>query len=92
MSCPRQVRGPKPVFDLKDPEGEPYLRLTDLHLDTVIRLSFIAVLLLLWLFIEKVSPALEHVDSSSGAMGTAVNHAIEELVATITKAPVELSQ
>ena len=29
------------------------------------------------LFIEKVSPALEHVDSSSGAIGTAVNHAIE---------------
>lgn len=32
------------------------------------------------LFLEKVSPALEHVDSSSGAIGTAVNHAIEELV------------
>ena len=29
------------------------------------------------LFLEKVSPALEHVDSSSGAIGTAVNHAIE---------------
>jgi hypothetical protein len=26
------------------------------------------------LFLEKVSPALEHVDSSSGAIGTAVNH------------------
>ncbi len=31
-------------------------------------------------FIEKVSPALEHVDSSSGAIGTAVNKAIEALV------------
>lgn len=28
------------------------------------------------LFVEKVSPALEHVDSSSGAIGTAVNNAI----------------
>jgi hypothetical protein len=44
------------------------------------------------LFIEKISPALEHVDSSSGAIGTAVNHAIEELVPIIAKAPVELSQ
>lgn len=29
------------------------------------------------LFLEKVSPALEQVDSSSGAIGTAVNLAIE---------------
>ena len=29
------------------------------------------------LFLEKVSPALEQVDSSSGAIGTAVNHAID---------------
>ena len=29
------------------------------------------------LFLEKVSPALDQVDSSSGAIGTAVNHAIE---------------
>ncbi len=42
------------------------------------------------LFLEKVSPALEHVDSSSGAIGTAVNHAIEELVSIIAKAPVDL--
>src|SRR5690606_33917032 len=28
------------------------------------------------LFLEKVSPALEHVDSSSGSIGTAVNNAI----------------
>jgi hypothetical protein len=29
------------------------------------------------IFLEKVSGALEHVDSSSGAIGTAVNRAIE---------------
>jgi hypothetical protein len=44
------------------------------------------------LFLEKVSPALEHVDSSSGAIGTAVNHAIEELVSIIAKAPVDLGR
>jgi tetratricopeptide (TPR) repeat protein len=43
------------------------------------------------LFLERVSPALEHVDSSSGAIGTAVNHAIEELVAIIASAPVNTS-
>ncbi|MEZ4234518.1 MAG: hypothetical protein R3B89_35435, partial [Polyangiaceae bacterium] len=32
------------------------------------------------IFLEKVSPALEHVDSSSGAIGTAVNNAIAALV------------
>ena len=41
------------------------------------------------LFLERVSPALEHGDSSSGAIGTAVNHAIEELVAVIGRAPVD---
>jgi len=41
------------------------------------------------LFLEKVSPALEHVDSSSGAIGTAVNRAIEELVQVIAQAPAE---
>jgi hypothetical protein len=41
------------------------------------------------LFLERVSPALEHVDSSSGAIGTAVNHAIEEFVAVIARAPVD---
>jgi len=40
-------------------------------------------------FLERVSPALEHVDSSSGAIGTAVNHAIEELVAIIAGAPAD---
>jgi hypothetical protein len=44
------------------------------------------------LFLEKVSPALEHVDSSSGAIGTAVNHAIEELVSVVAKAPADLSR
>ncbi len=29
------------------------------------------------LFLEKVSPAIEHVDSSSGVIGTAVNKAID---------------
>jgi hypothetical protein len=41
------------------------------------------------LFLEKVSPALEHVDSSSGAIGSAVNKAIETLVPIITKAPAD---
>lgn len=41
------------------------------------------------LFLEKLSPALEHVDSSSGAIGTAVNHAIEALAAIIADAPVD---
>jgi len=38
--------------------------------------------------IERLSPALEHVDSSSGALGTAVNGAIEALVPLIASAPV----
>jgi hypothetical protein len=38
--------------------------------------------------IERLSPALEHVDSSSGALGSAVNHAIEALVPVIAAAPV----
>ena len=37
------------------------------------------------LFFEKLSPALMHVDSSSGALGTAVNRAIETLVPIIVK-------
>ena len=40
-------------------------------------------------FLEKLSPALEHVDSSSGAVGTAVNNAIRMLVSIITGADVE---
>ena len=41
------------------------------------------------LFLEKLSPAIEHVDSSSGSMGTAVNRAIETLVPIIAKADVD---
>lgn len=41
------------------------------------------------LFLEKVSPALEQVDSSSGALGTAVNRAIEALVKIIAAAPAD---
>jgi len=40
-------------------------------------------------FIERISPALEHVDSSSGAIGTAVNHALVELVEIIASAPAD---
>lgn len=39
------------------------------------------------LFLERASPALEHVDSSSGAIGSAVNQAIIELAAIIASAP-----
>jgi hypothetical protein len=38
--------------------------------------------------IEKLSPALEHVDSSSGALGSAVNGAIQAIVPLIAAAPV----
>ena len=40
-------------------------------------------------FLEKVSPALEQVDSSSGAIGTAVNRAIAALVPIISNAPAD---
>ena len=40
-------------------------------------------------FLERLSPALQHVDSSSGALGTAVNRAIEQLVPMIAGAPVD---
>ena len=39
------------------------------------------------LFLEKVSAAIEHVDGSSGAIGTAVNNAIAALVPIIAEAP-----
>ena len=39
------------------------------------------------LLLEKMSPALAHVDSSSGAIGSAVNNAIVALVDIIAKAP-----
>jgi len=41
------------------------------------------------LFLEKVSPAIEQVDSSSGAIGTAVNHAVTALVEIIAQADAE---
>ena len=41
------------------------------------------------LFLEKVSAALALVDSSSGAIGTAVNRAVAELVAVIARAPAD---
>ena len=43
------------------------------------------------LFLEKVSPALAHVDSSSGAIGSAVNNAIDVLATIIAGAPAESS-
>jgi hypothetical protein len=42
-------------------------------------------------FLERVSPALEHVDSSSGAIGTAVNKAVVALVKVVASAPVDAS-
>src|SRR5262249_57051208 len=39
------------------------------------------------IFLAKVPGALEHVDSSSGAIGTAVNRAIETLVPIVAQAP-----
>jgi hypothetical protein len=41
------------------------------------------------LLLEKLSPALEQVDSSSGAIGTAVNNAIETLIPFIAEAPAD---
>ena len=38
------------------------------------------------LFLEKIAPAIEQVDSSSGAIGTMVNRAIDTLVPIIAKA------
>lgn len=40
-------------------------------------------------FLERVSPALENVDSSSGAIGTAVDNAIGVLVRIIAEAPAD---
>ncbi len=40
-------------------------------------------------FLERVSPALEQVDSSSGSIGTAVGNAIAELVPLIANAPAD---
>ena len=43
------------------------------------------------LFLQKLSPALQNIDGSSGAIGTAANRAIEVLVPIIAKAPADLS-
>jgi len=44
------------------------------------------------LLLEKLSPALANIDSSSGAIGAAVNNAIYELVPVIAKAPADDKQ
>lgn len=41
------------------------------------------------LFLEKISPAIEQVDSSSGAIGSAVYKAVQELANIIAQAPAE---
>ena len=41
------------------------------------------------LFLERVAPAIEQVDSSSGAIGTAVHRAVEDLVPIIAAAPAD---
>lgn len=43
------------------------------------------------LFLQKLSPALQNIDGSSGAIGTAANRAIEAVVPIIAKAPVDIS-
>ena len=42
------------------------------------------------ILLEKLSPALEQVDSSSGTIGSAVNRSIDILVPIITAAPVDV--
>src|SRR5436853_965003 len=41
------------------------------------------------MLLERISPALENVDSSSGSIGSAVNNAIEELIRVISVAPAD---
>lgn len=41
------------------------------------------------LFLEKISPAIEQVDSSSGAIGAAVNRAVDALAEIIATAPAD---
>ena len=41
------------------------------------------------IFLERVAPALENIDGSSGAIGSAVNRAIAELSAIIAAAPAD---
>ena len=40
---------------------------------------------------EKLWPALEHIDTSSGALGSAVNKALDDLIPVVVKAPVDKS-
>ena len=42
------------------------------------------------LFLERLSPAIERVDSSSGSIGTAVSNALEALVPLIASAPADV--
>ena len=44
------------------------------------------------LFIEKLVPSIEHVDSSSGSLGSATNHALEVLAKIIAKPAVDSAQ
>jgi hypothetical protein len=41
------------------------------------------------LFLERIAPVIEHVDGSSGSIGTAVHRAIEQLVPIIAATPVD---
>ena len=41
------------------------------------------------LFLQKLSPAIEQVDSSSGSIGAAVHHAVGALVPIIADAPTD---
>jgi hypothetical protein len=41
------------------------------------------------LLLERLSPALEHVDSSSGAIGSAVNRAVDALAEIVASAPAD---
>ena len=41
------------------------------------------------LFLERLSPAIEQIDGSSGSIGSAVNKAIEDLVPSIANATVD---
>jgi tetratricopeptide (TPR) repeat protein len=63
---------------------EAVSEITKVARDDKVRAAEGAVVLL-----ERLSPALEHVDSSSGAIGSAVNHAIETLADIIASAPAE---
>jgi len=42
-------------------------------------------------FLEKLSPAIDNVDSSSGAIGSAINRAVDVLVELIADAPADAS-